>query len=199
MLTVPTPRGPARVHRHEGGGAGLLVLGHGAGGGITAPDLTAATEAAVGQGWDVALVEQPYRVAGKKATPRPPVLDEAWLAVVEQLAPRGRLVLGGRSSGARVACRTATQLAADGVLALAFPLQPARRRKDGSLPPSRQDELELPAVPVLVVQGATDPFGVPDPEPGRRGVVVLQGDHRLASDRPGLRLAVGHFLQRVGR
>lgn len=197
MLTLATPHGPAHVHEHRGGGAGLLVLGHGAGGGFAAPDLVVATEAATAAGWDVALVEQPYRVAGKKATPRPPVLDEGWLAVVRQLEPRPRLVLGGRSSGARVACRTASELRADGVLALAFPLQPARRRKDGSLPPSRQAELELPRVPVLVVQGATDQFGVPQPDPGRRGVVVLPGDHRLASDRPGLRLAVTLFLQRL--
>src|SRR3982750_3811412 len=120
VRSVETPRGVARVHLDAVaavGARGWLVLGHGAGGGPDAPDLLAARDGAVEAGWSVARVEQPWRVAGKGGAEAPPKPDEAWLAVIEQLQFNGPLVLGGRSSGARVACRTATALGATGVLA----------------------------------------------------------------------------------
>lgn len=205
IIELPTPHGPARAHLHPVAGTapprGALVLGHGAGGSVTAPDLQAVTRAAVAAGFTVALVEQPYRVAEKRSTPPPPKLDEAWLAVLEQLrAPDGvlaglPLVSGGRSSGARVACRTATATGASGVLALAFPLQPPMRRKDGSLPPSRQDELDGAGVPVLVVQGFSDRFGmVATDVPRARIVLEVPGDHGLKKDVAGIGAAVALWL-----
>ena len=129
---IDTPQGPARAHlRAPDAPRAGLVLGHGAGGGVTARDLVAAAEVALGLGLAVALVEQPYRVAGRARAPPARQLDEAWTAVVDHLAAGALsglpLVTGGRSSGARVACRTAAATGAVGVLCLAFPLQPAAR------------------------------------------------------------------------
>ena len=168
-----TPRGTARLHVDEGG-PGLLVLGHGAGGGPDAPDLLAARAGALAAGWSVARVEQPWRVRGRRVAEAPVHLDSAWTAVVESLDRRGPLVLGGRSSGARVACRTATALGARAVLALAFPLVPPGRSV------SRLDELLQPAVPRLVVQGARDAFGVPEPAHDLLVHVVAGADHAFA-------------------
>ena len=168
-----TPRGVARLHLDEAG-PGLLVLGHGAGGGPEAPDLLAARAGALAAGWSVIRVEQPWRVAGKRVAAPPPHLDTAWIAVVEDLRLGGPLVLGGRSSGARVACRTATGLGAKAVLALAFPLVPPGRDV------SRLNELLLPSVPRLVVQGDRDAFGVPQPAPGVVVHVVAGADHSFA-------------------
>jgi len=175
---------------------GALVLGHGAGGGIEAPDLVAVTDAAVEAGWSVALVLQPYRVAGKKSGPVPAKLDEAWADVVAQLRSDQlaglELVTGGRSAGARVACRTAGATEAAGVLCLAFPLQPPPRA--GKPPgPARTDELEMVSVPVLVVQGDGDRFGMPEPAPGRE-VVQVAGDHGLKKDTPAVAAAVTRWL-----
>jgi uncharacterized protein len=186
---IGTPHGPARVHvRPAERPRGTLVLGHGAGGGVTSVDLTVAGETASAAGFDVVLVEQPYRVAGRRSPAPARQLDAAWNAVVEQLELVRPLIAGGRSSGARVACRTAAQTGAAGVLCLAFPLHPPGRPDK-----SRLDELDGVAVPTLVVQGASDPFGMPPPGP-RRTIVQLAGDHRLASDRPGLRAAVAEWL-----
>jgi predicted alpha/beta-hydrolase family hydrolase len=197
---VDTPHGRAVVHLHlapEPGGA--LVLGHGAGGGVTAPDLVAATGAARDEGFSVVLVEQPYRVAGRRSPPRAALLDAAWTAVMTDLASAELqglpVVAGGRSSGARVACRTAGATGAAGVLCLAFPLQPPRRA-GGTPAPSRQDELDLVGVDVLVVQGDRDPFGMPPPGPRRR-VVPVAGDHRLRSDPGALTTAVRDWLRTV--
>ena len=188
---LETPHGPARAHLHPvPDAAALLVLGHGAGGGVTAPDLVAATEAAHGAGVSVALVEQPYRVAGRKSPAPAHHLDAAWLAVVAALRGSEPVLCGGRSSGARVACRTAAGTGATGVLCLAFPLHPPGRPEK-----SRLAELEAVEVPVLIVQGERDPFGVPPEAPGR-DVVRLRGDHGLKSDRPGLCAAVGAWLER---
>jgi predicted alpha/beta-hydrolase family hydrolase len=192
---VPTPHGPARItHRNaEGEPRAVLLLGHGAGGGVSAPDLVVAAGAALAQDVHVVLVEQPYRVAGRRAPAPAGQLDAAWLAVVEHVrADLGvPLVVGGRSSGARVACRTATASGAVGVLCLAFPVHPpGKPEKD------RLHELVLPTAPVLVVQGRSDPFGRPDPAPGR-DVVLLRGDHSLKSDAPGLRSAVADWLSRL--
>jgi uncharacterized protein len=159
---------------------GALVLGHGAGGGIRAPDLQAASAAAQADGLTVALVEQPYRVAGRRSPAPAKQLDAAWLAVLADLRDRELhglpVVVGGRSAGARVACRTAAETAAIGVLCLAFPLHPPGKAEDPTK--SRLSELAAVTVPVLVVQGYRDPFGMPPSAPGRT-VVRLPGDHSL--------------------
>ena len=198
VLAVDTPHGPARVHLDPGDEpAGALVLGHGAGGGVTARDLVAATKAALSLGIGVALAEQPYRVAGRRSPAPAAQLDTAWIAVVEHL--RGGpladlpLVTGGRSSGARVACRTAAQTGAAGVLCLAFPVHPPGRPEKTRLP-----ELDAVAVPTLVVQGASDPFGMPPAGPTRE-VVTVPGNHSLSGDLETLRAAVGRFLGDVLR
>ena len=178
MLELDTPRGLARVHLRlvESAVAGL-VLGHGAGGGIEAPDLVAAAEAARSAGISVALVEQPYRVAGRRAPPPAPQLDEAWTSVVQNLrgGPFGGkpLISGGRSSGARVACRTAAETASVAVICLAFPLHPPGRPDTTRLP-----ELDAVRVPTLVVQGRSDSFGMPPPRRNRT-VTVISGTHSL--------------------
>jgi uncharacterized protein len=200
VLDVETPQGPARVHLHAvDAPVAALVLGHGAGGGVGARDLTAAAKAACAAGLSVALVEQPYRVAGRRSPPAAPRLDAAWTSIVGELRAGALrdlpLVTGGRSSGARVACRTAAETGAAGVLCLAFPLHPPRRRS-GAETPSRQPELDAVDVPVLVVQGSNDRFGMPPAGPRRR-VVEVRGDHRLASDAEALTAAVRDWLGEV--
>jgi uncharacterized protein len=182
------------VGRPEGG----LILGHGAGGGVAAPDLVAASKAARAADWSVALVEQPYRVAGRRSPPRAPLLDTAWIAVVAQLAADELaglpLVTGGRSLGGRVACRTAAETNAVGVICLAFPLEPPRR---GDKPrQSRLHELDDVNVPVLVVQGDRDPYGTPPPGESRE-VVSVPGDHGLKKDPDAVSAAVGAWLTAV--
>jgi predicted alpha/beta-hydrolase family hydrolase len=174
------------------------VLGHGAGGGLGAPDLLAAAQAAHDAGVSVALVEQPYRVAGRRSAAPAGQLDVAWTAALGQLW-RGPLaglplVAGGRSAGARVACRTARQTGAVGVLCLAFPLVPPRRANATSPPASRLPELDAVEVPVLVVQGENDRFGMP-PEGPNRAVVQVRGDHSLRSDRAAVTDAVRDWLR----
>jgi predicted alpha/beta-hydrolase family hydrolase len=199
-LEVDMPQGPARVHLHLADRPrAALVLGHGAGGGVTSPDLVAVTVAAHSDGVSVALVEQPYRVAGRRAPAPAPRLDGAWTAVVEHLFAgelRGLpLVVGGRSSGGRVACRTAEASGALGVLCLAFPLQPPRR---SGAPParSRLHELDGVRVPTLVVQGERDPFGIP-PASEHRTVVLAPGDHSLRTDPEAVAAAVRTWLRRI--
>jgi predicted alpha/beta-hydrolase family hydrolase len=159
---------------------------------VDAPDIQAAAQAARGQGFAVALVEQPYRVAGRKSPAPAKQLDAAWVAVLEALRA-GELaslevIVGGRSAGARVACRTATAVGATGVLCLAFPVHPpGRPEKD------RLDELDAVEVPTLVVQGVRDPFGMPPPAPGRT-VVQVQGDHSLRRDLAAVADAVAAWL-----
>jgi uncharacterized protein len=197
---LETPHGRARVHVRPAARAGAgLVLGHGAGGGVTARDLVTAADAAAAQGWSVVLVEQPYRVAGRRSPAPAHQLDAAWTAVVDQLLAdelRGLpLVVGGRSSGARVACRTVAATGAVGVLCLAFPLQPPGRA--GATPaPSRLPELDAVTVPTLVVQGVRDPFGMP-PAGARRTVVQVAGDHSLRTDVQAVGDAVGTWLRDV--
>jgi uncharacterized protein len=199
-LSVSTAHGRATVHLDAGDDArGALVLGHGAGGGVGARDLVTVAGVARAAGIAVALVEQPYRVAGRRSPPAASTLDAAWTAVLEHLvagALRGLpLVAGGRSSGARVACRTATATGAAGVLCLAFPLQPPRRSGAGPAP-TRLAELDAVAVPTLVVQGERDRFGIPPAAPGR-DVVVVAGDHALRTDLARVGDAVGAWLRRV--
>jgi uncharacterized protein len=193
---IDTPQGPARAHLHTADEpAGTLVLGHGAAGGVVAPDLKAATEVALAEGFAVALVEQPYLVAGKRSSPAAARLDEAWVAVVEQLGEgelRGLpLVVGGRSAGARVACRTAADCGAVAVLCLAFPVHPPGRPEK-----TRLGELDSVEVPTLVVQGASDPFGMPPPGPNR-DVVEVAGNHSLKADLEAVADAVRGWLSRI--
>lgn len=187
-ITVATPSGVAwaDLERPKGAARCLLVLGHGAGGGVDAPDLAALRAAAFEAGFAVAAVTQPYRVLGRRAPAPAPRLDEAWLAVIDVLARRPALrglplVVAGRSSGARVACRTAASAGAVGVLALAFPVHPPGRPEK-----SRLEELSLPTVPVLVVQGDRDAFGVPPPAEHRTLVIVAGADHSLKKDPPAV-------------
>jgi len=196
---VPTPLGPARVHVVAPAGAvqGTLVLGHGAGGGVASADLAAVAAAAAAAGWRVVLVDQPWRVAGKRIAPAPPRLDEGWTAVLAALRGEiaGPLVLGGRSAGARVACRTAAAQGAAGVLALAFPLHPPRTPEK-----SRAAELLAVDVPLLVVQGETDAFGRPAEVEaalaGHAGVVhAVPGDHALRKDPAAVATAVVSWLR----
>jgi predicted alpha/beta-hydrolase family hydrolase len=192
VLELETPHGPARVHLHATENPrAALVLGHGAGGGVTAPDLVTAAKAANEAQLSVALVEQPYRVAGRRSSPAASTLDAAWIAVVEQL-PFDRVITGGRSAGARVACRTASQTSSIGVLCLAFPLLPS-----GAAPEkTRQGELDGVTVPMLVVQGESDRFGMPSPGPSRE-VVTVAGDHGLKKDRERIATSVGDWLRRL--
>jgi uncharacterized protein len=194
---VPTPRGTAgvvldwRARRARG----LLVLGHGAGGDVEAVDLVAVRDAALRVDLVVARVTQPYRRSGKRVPPPPAVLDEAWIAAVTATRDRaGRdlpLVVGGRSSGARVACRTARDLGAVGVLALAFPLHPPGRPEV-----TRAGELD-PALPTLVINGDRDPFGLPEPD-GQIRVDVRPGErHDLRRDPTAVAHAAVEWLREL--
>ena len=200
QLEIETPFGPARAQLERvDDPRGALVLGHGAGGGITARDLVAVARVAHSAGITVALVEQPYRVAGRRSPAPAHQLDTAWKAVIEHLVADDLrdlpLVVGGRSSGARVACRTAQSTGAAAVLCLAFPLQPPRR--SGSAPaPSRLPELDAVTVPMLLVQGTRDRFGMP-PSTERRLVLEVPGDHSLRGELGALTETVRAWLLRV--
>lgn len=201
---VDTPRGPAAVELtrptgpgHTGAPVTLLALGHGAGGGVDAPDLRAVRAWALDAGVAVARITQPYRVAGRRAPAPANHLDQAWSAALSGLSQRYPelaglpLVVGGRSSGARVACRTAVETGAVRVVALAFPLHPPGR-------PDRSRLAELDgAVPTLVVNGDRDPFGVP-PQLPNVSVVILPGEkHDLGKNPPAVVSAVADFLSGV--
>ncbi|MGW2233803.1 alpha/beta hydrolase family protein [Streptomyces sp. NPDC001759] len=176
---IATEAGDARITWHPADRARLvLAVGHGAGGGIEARDLRALAAALPAHGVSVALVEQPWRVAGKKVAPAPKTLDTGWRGVWPALVKAGLPVIsGGRSAGARVACRTAVELGARAVLALSFPLHPPGRPER-----SRAEELLGAGVPTLVVQGGNDPFGRPEefPDGDYRLVEVPHGDHGFA-------------------
>ena len=201
---VATPVGDARITTYPASGRtrAIVVLSHGAGGGIEAPDLQALAAALPAAGVEVALVEQPWRVAGKRIAPAPKTLDLAWLDVLAQVTeraadrPRGSggrqesgaikpdstpvpIIVGGRSAGARVACRTGLRTGAAGVLALAFPLHPP-----GKPEKSRIEELLSTGLPTLVVQGAVDPFGAPGEfpalQPGHQLIALPAGGHEFA-------------------
>jgi predicted alpha/beta-hydrolase family hydrolase len=190
LRDIATPHGPARAHLFGGGGRALVALGHGAGGGVTARDIVTVAEAALAGGCSVALVEQPYRVAGRRSAAPAAQLDAAWQAVMAALAPE-TLIAGGRSSGARVACRTAAATGAAGVVCLAFPVHPPGRPEKSRLP-----ELDGVAVPVLVAQGESDPFGMPPDAPGRR-VLRVPGDHSLRREHAAIAAAFGEWLEEV--
>jgi len=197
-LEIATPAGRSLVDLdHASAARLLLVLGHGSGGAVDAPDLVAVRNRCVAAGISVARVTQPYRVAGKKAPPSAATLDAGWAAVITALGRRPALaklgfVYGGRSAGARVACRAAADKAIAprpaAVLALAFPVHPpGRPDKD------RMAELDAVPVPALVVQGDRDPFGMPDSRTGR-DVVVVAGDHSLKKDVAAVAEAVLEWL-----
>ncbi len=193
---IETPHGAARVHLHAAAEPrAALVLGHGAGGGVTALDLTIATEVALEEDISVALVEQPYRVAGRRSPAPPNQLDVAWQAVLERLLADELgglpLIAGGRSLGGRVACRTAKETGAVAVLCLAFPVHPPGRPEK-----SRLGELDAVEVPVLVVQGESDPFGMP-PDAPNRTVARVKGDHGLKADRVAVADAIRSWLRVV--
>jgi uncharacterized protein len=195
MLELDTPHGLARAQLDAvDRPLAALVLGHGAGGGIQAPDLAGAAQAARSAGVSVALVEQPYRVAGRRSPAPANQLDAAWIAVVSQLraGPLGGLPLltGGRSAGARVACRTAAETQSVAVLCLAFPVHPPGRPEK-----TRLAELDAVEVPTLVVQGDSDPFGMP-PEGPNRNVVSIPGTHSLKNNT-AVAAAVSDWLASV--
>jgi predicted alpha/beta-hydrolase family hydrolase len=195
MAEVETPHGIARAHLHlVDDPRAALVLGHGAGGGFGARDLVRATEVANSEGVSVAWAEQPYLVAGRRAPAPAGQLDTAFTAVVEHLLGGELsglpLIVGGRSLGARVACRTAAGVGAIAVLCLAFPVHPPGR-PDG---PNRLSELDAVEVPVLVVQGERDPFGIP-PDADGRVVARVPGDHGLKKDLDAVAEAIRPWLQ----
>ncbi len=177
VRTVSTPHGDARLHtdrsRHP---VASLVLGHGARGGVDSPDLVALARALPGLGISVYRIEQPWHVAGRKIAPRPEVLDAGTIASVNGIRARTPMVIGGRSAGARVACRLAKQLGAVGCLALSFPLQPpVKQDKPGK---TRLPELLGAGVPVFVVQGERDAFGGPHAFPDTIDLTVVpSADH----------------------
>ena len=177
----------------------LLVLTHGAGGSAGAPDLLAAGDAARQLGGLVARVTQPYRVRGARAPGSPARQDAAWAeiaAALRELAPGVPLVQGGRSNGARVACRTAVPVGARAVIALAFPLCPPGR----SPAVSRAAELRAAregGAKVLVVNGDRDPFGIPDAQDADRVVVIPGETHALKGHRAEIVAAVAEWLPTV--
>ena len=193
---VSTPTGDARliVDRSGRRARATLVLGHGAGGGVGARDLVALAAALPADGVTVVRVEQPWRVAGKRVAPAPATLDRGWLGALAHVEITAPLIVGGRSAGARVACRTALALGAAGCLALAFPLHPPRRAGHPFDPArSRLPELLGAGVPTLVVQGERDAFGGPEALEASRqhfpaGTVVIEipgADHSFAVLRGG--------------
>ncbi|MGI8594542.1 MAG: alpha/beta hydrolase family protein [Solirubrobacteraceae bacterium] len=196
VLDIDSPHGRAKAHLHVAADpiAGL-ILGHGAAGGVGAPDLVAVSDVARSAGFSVALVEQPYRVAGRRSPAPAHRLDEAWTAIVEQLRGgelRGLpVIVGGRSAGARVACRTAARSGAVAVLCLAFPLYPP-----GCPDKTRQPELDGVQRPTLVVQGAKDPFGMPAGN-ANCTVVTVPGNHSLKTDLEAVTTAVRHWLLHI--
>jgi len=176
---IPTDAGDARITWHPADEPRLvLAVSHGAGGGVEARDLRGLAAVLPAHGVTVALVEQPWRVAGKKLAPAPKTLDAGWRGIWPAVSGQGLpVVSGGRSAGARVACRTAVELGAHAVLALSFPLHPPGRPEK-----SRAGELLGSGVPTLVVQGGNDPFGKPEefPDGAFRLVEVPYGDHGFA-------------------
>ena len=195
---IRTPAGPAvaEIDRPREPARALLVLTHGAGGGVESSDLVAIRGAAVKSGIAVVRLIQPYRVAGRSSPAAPAKQDEAWLAAIAALRRRKALaglplVVGGRSNGARVACRTAVASGAAAVVALAFPVHPPGRPENSRLP-----ELDGAGVPVLVVQGDRDPFGMPPPGPDREVVVIEGADHSLKREVPRVAQAVVAFVER---
>lgn len=180
MRTVATQYGNARLHTDRSRRpVAALALGHGAGGGVDAPDLVALARELPRQGITVFRIEQPWKVAGKKVAPRPQALDVATVACLNTIRVRCPLVIGGRSAGARVACRLAAPMGAVGAVALAFPLRPSSPTAASRLP-----ELLAVGLPTLVVQGERDRFGGPDAFPEHVDLAVVpEADHSFRVPR----------------
>ncbi|MEV0294553.1 alpha/beta family hydrolase [Nocardia sp. NPDC050710] len=195
-MHIDTSAGPAEIELDRPRGARfLLLLTHGSGGGVDAKDLLAVRDTALELGGAVARVVQPYRVAGRRAPGSATVQDEAWLEIVGALRKKVRkvpLIQGGRSNGARVACRTAIAAEAIGVIALSYPLHPP-----GKPEKSRRDELLAPGdIEVLVINGANDPFGVPDPADAAEVVVIPGQPHSFRAGFDAIQAAVAPWLRR---
>lgn len=197
-MRIDTPSGPAEVllERPPAAAHAWMALGHGAGGGVDAVDLVSVRDAMLASGVAVARITQPYRVAHRRAPAPAGALDAAWLAVLAVLRGRAALrglplIVAGRSSGARVACRTAATAGAAAVVALAFPTHPPGRPERSRVP-----ELDAVRVPTLVVQGERDPFGVPPRRRGRSLSVIPGADHSLKRDPSAVAAAVRRFVAR---
>jgi predicted alpha/beta-hydrolase family hydrolase len=202
VVEVDTRHGPAKAHLEAvPKPAGALVMGHGAASGISSQPLATVKGVALSEGFSVVLVEQPYRVAGRRSPAPAPRLDEAWKLVIENLrADELRdlpLIVGGQSAGARVACRTAADTAAVAVLCISFPLR-APGRKPSSKTADRRHELDAVKLPTLVVQGDRDPFGMPAGNATRR-VVTVPGNHSLKTDLDAVATAVRVWLTDITR
>jgi uncharacterized protein len=195
-MEITTAAGPAQAEADEAAEpAFLLVLTHGAGGGASTADLIAAGAAARERGGTVVRVLQPYRVAGARAPGNALRQDAAWLEIIATLRDRYPglpLVQGGRSNGARLACRTARVVGAVAVIALAFPLHPPGKALDPEK--SRAGELRSAGVPVLVINGDRDPFGVPDAADASRLVVLPGQTHALSGAKAAITSAVSSWL-----
>jgi uncharacterized protein len=198
-VELPTPSGPAvaDIDRPRSAAKALLVITHGAGGGVESADVNAVRAAALSAGIAVVRLIQPYRVAGRSSPAAPAKQDEAWLAAVAAIRRRRGfaalpLIVGGRSNGARVACRTAVASGAVGVVAMAFPVHPPGKPESTRLP-----ELDGAGVPVLVVQGDRDPFGMPPPAKGREVLVIPGAGHSLNRELPRVAAAVTRFVTSV--
>lgn len=197
QIATPAGQATADIDRPRTAPSALLVLTHGAGGGVGSADLTAVRNAVITAGLAVVRLTQPYVVAGRRTPPAPEKQDQTWLAALAAVRRRRGfgelpLIVGGRSNGARLACRTATASGAAGVIALAFPLHPP-----GKPEASRLAELDGAGVPVLVVQGDRDPFGMPPAGPGRDVVVIEGADHSLKRGLPIASAAVTRFVTSV--
>ncbi|MEV5648229.1 alpha/beta family hydrolase [Nocardia sp. NPDC052254] len=181
-MRIETNAGAAEVEVDSGAGERfLLVLTHGSGGGVETKDLLAVRDRAVELGGVVARVVQPYRVAGRRAPGSVPVQDAAWAVIVTALrkqVPGVPVIQGGRSNGARVACRTAVVLGVKGVLALSFPLHPP-----GKPEKTRREELLAASehLDVVVINGERDPFGIPDPAAAAEVKVIPGQPHSFRS------------------
>jgi len=201
-VQINTEGGAAQAELDGDGAAArfLLVLTHGAGGTVGSPDLLAARDAGLQQGAMVARVTQPYRVRGARSPGSAARQDAAWaeiVAALRDLAPGVPLVQGGRSNGARVACRTAAAVSARAVIALAFPLCPPGRSPAAA---SRVAELHAAregGAKVLVVNGERDPFGIPGARDADRVVVVPGEAHALKGHRAAVLAAVAEWLAAV--
>lgn len=189
MIEVATSKGPARLVEFPADDPrATLILGHGAGGTGIAPDLQALADALPAHGITVLLHDQPWKVAGKKVAAAPAALDAAWIESLNEIDVTGPLVVGGRSAGARVACRTAGLVGAQAVVALAFPLHPP-----GKPDKTRAGELDV-TVPLRVVQGSSDAFGRPGEFPAGIDIVAVPGDHGLKKDPGAVVEAVREFV-----
>jgi len=205
-MDISTASGPARAEIDAtpvGGGASgdpqfLLVLTHGAGGGVATKDIMAASRAGLEAGAVVVRVTQPYRVGGARAPGSAQRQDAAWIEIIGALRddyPGLPLVQGGRSNGARLACRTAQKAGAAAVVALAFPLHPPGKADDPER--SRVGELRAAGVPVLVINGDRDPFGIPDPVDAGQLIVLPGETHALSRHPEEITNAVASWLGQV--